>query len=464
MQEIAVYDLEGNTLTTLVQYDTDVYIYIKDSRITAAHQVQFFNSISELALVMDSTYDNGVLSVKIPNDLLIQPYTITGYVNVKRNNENRCLYCFRIAVRKKPQPINWVYVDNKDYVTFKQIIAECKEFAENASTSATNAKNSENNAGNSAAAALVSESNAKTSETNAKTSETKSKQSETNAKNSERKAYEDAMVAFNSALLSKSYAIGESGFLTNESWEKILTSSSDYVPIETRVNEDVENAKYYYEQSAILARQAKDSATSAENANNELINLKLDIPTVKQSELNAKDSEKNAKYYYEQSAIQADNSKTSAINAKNSEKQSNTNALLSQSYAVGGATDFLLDNEDNHIITDDEFTLYLSFFREDENTENAKYYYEQVKNIAFDITKKVGDIKYDYEQITNLEIKIGNVLKSYETIISTLNNRVSTLEEFIIKNDMNNITSILDSDGNHIVTDSNDTFIGKMLI
>ena len=102
----------------------------------------------------------------------------------------------------------------------------------NAKTSETKAKTSETKAKTSENNAKASETNAKTSETNALASETKAKTSETNAKKSETNASvsasnssEYANESYNNSLLSKSYAVGETG---------------------VRVDEDNDNAKYYY--------------------------------------------------------------------------------------------------------------------------------------------------------------------------------------------------------------------------
>ena len=355
MQEITVYDVYGNTLTNLVQFDTNVHICINDSRITAAYQVQFFNSTSERALVMDSTFKDGILDAKIPNDLLEQPYAINGYVRVEENGEGKCLYGFKIAVRKKPQPYNWVHVDSHDYVTFAEIIDECKQFAADAndsstkaknseiaaSTSAANAKTSENNAANSASAALVSEQKAKasenasaTSEANAKTSESNSKTSETNAKQSE--------------LNSK--------------------------------------------------KSEENSKTSEDNA--------------LQSELNAKDSEVKAAKSEDNTSILESNSKEyqlSALSSKEYAKQymdraekamvdNEKYAKLSQSYATGDASDCLADSDDNTIITDDGDIICFSFYRENEEIDNARYYYEQSKRISMGLSgalMPMGTITYE---------------------------------------------------------------------
>ncbi len=302
----------------------------------------------------------------------------------------------------------------KDY---EYIVQTTKEYMDNA-------KGSEN-------AASQSAKNAKKSEDNAK-------KSEINTANNERKSYHQAVAAFNSALLSKSYAIGESGYLTNESWETILTSSSDYVPIEARQYEDVENAKYYYLQSAILARQAKDSATSAENANKELINLKLDVSTIKKSEENAKQSELNAKQ--------------SEINSKDSEKKSDMNALLSQSYAVGNASDWLTDNQGNQIITNDGVALYLSFAREEENTDNAKYYKEKAEQAALDATKKADAAKKSATQAEKAQQETTHLAKEAKdferkvsiSVLKAMSYATGTGSDFLCTSEND---SIISSDG-----------------
>ena len=143
--------------------------------------------------------------------------------------------------------------------------------------------------------------------------------------------------------LSKSYAIGNAGGI--------------------RDNEDLDNSKYYCEQASISASNAK---TSEENALTSEQNAKASETNASTSEANAKISETNA-------SISASNAKTSETNAKTSEtnaktymdnaKSSETNAydysITSQRYAVGGTN--TVSGED---------------------TDNAKYYYQQTKGIS----------------------------------------------------------------------------------
>ena len=114
--------------------------------------------------------------------------------------------------------------------------------------------------------------------------------------------------------LTKSYAVGNAGGI--------------------RDNEDIDNAKYYYEQSLINANDAKASQSS-----------------VATSESNAKISEANAR-------ASETNAATSESNASASEKNAYDYSVVSQRYAVGGTN--TVSGED---------------------ADNAKYYYGQIKGI-----------------------------------------------------------------------------------
>jgi len=422
IQEILVYDLDGNAITNLVQYDRDVYVHIKDSRITTAYHVHFFNSTSEKALVMNSTYSNGVLSVKIPNDLLYQPHTIIGYVNVKKNGESKCLYGFKIAVRKKPMPHDWVHVDSKDYVTFEEIIKECKKFAESASTSAANAKvseiasaqseknakdsetkakiseqnakTSETNAANSASSALTSANNAKASENKAKVSEKNAKVSETNAANSEKNAKLSETNAANSvasALTSANNAkISETNAKVSENAAKVSetnakNSETKAKASETAAKNSETNAKIYSDNakaSEIASAQSEKNAKASETK------AKISEQNAKTSEVNSKTSEQNAKMY-------ADNAKASENNAKDSEDNaaiSESNAKMSETNARASSDSASADAsraESARVDVEKYADLSKSYaigtenvVRQNDKTDNAKYYYEQSKQIT----------------------------------------------------------------------------------
>lgn len=210
MKRINAYDLNNELVTLLIQWDKGVYLYFNDNVFDNNYAVHFFNDNMDEAMVMESSLDSkGILSVKIPDEILTYGKPIIGYICTLNDNEYRNAYRFRILVRKRPKPSNYIHTENEDYIILdsklKEIensVIQAKEYSENAKTSEDNAKISEenakvseenvqtnadrteeyvnkakeymesandsaNNANDSANNAFVSEQNAKTSETNA---------------------------------------------------------------------------------------------------------------------------------------------------------------------------------------------------------------------------------------------------------------------------------------------------------
>lgn len=214
MQEINIYDSEGNIIYDLVQWDKDVKIYITEPEIDKAYNVHFFNRNNNEAMVVQSTYENGTLCSIVPNDILTEELPINGYVVIEKNGEYKSLYCFRILVRKRAKPADYIYSDQKEYITFDKILKEVEEYAmiarsyvegdtssrPNESTdnakyyymqsklNATNAEISENNALASANIASEKASESETSAINASTSASEALASASAAKISETNA------------------------------------------------------------------------------------------------------------------------------------------------------------------------------------------------------------------------------------------------------------------------------------
>lgn len=115
--------------------------------------------------------------------------------------------------------------------TYDYVMTSANASANAAKESEVNALTSERNAAASAKNTASSERNAKTSESNAASSERNAASSAKNAASSERNAA-------SSALLSESYAVGGTG-------------------LEGRENEDVDCAKHYYEQCALISEGLK---------------------------------------------------------------------------------------------------------------------------------------------------------------------------------------------------------------
>ncbi len=142
MYDISVLDENGCRINTLVQWDKNVFIYIDEEDIDSAYNVHFFNDKKDEAYVVNSSYSNKVLSAKIPNELLTNCLTIFGYIYIEKNNCGKSIYNFKIPVRKRPRPSDYIYVQSDDYVSIMAVLSECKQWASSASTSAANAQGS----------------------------------------------------------------------------------------------------------------------------------------------------------------------------------------------------------------------------------------------------------------------------------------------------------------------------------
>lgn len=286
----------------------------------------------------------------------------------------------------------------KANVDYERIIALSKQYADSAKNSETLALQYSNNAKDSKTKASESETNAYASATNAESSNQLSKKY---------------------AIESKSYAVGG-------------TTSRD--------GEDTDNAKYYkeqaksYEQEVLLHENEikeiksnidlskKSIDQSEKNAKVSENNAKLSENNAKSSELNAKESETNAATKSDEASLSAQNASESeanslnySFNAKNSEtnakvseqnandsaknaKVSEQNAKESETISIEKANESLLSaknakqSEDNIKAYDIKSEGYAkqarsyaigdTDYRENEITDNAKYYYQQVKQIG----------------------------------------------------------------------------------
>ena len=267
----------------------------------------------------------------------------------------------------------------------------------------------------------------------AKNSETLALQYSNNAKDSETKAYESETNAYASATSAES---------SKQSSERYAIESKSYAVGGTtsRDGEDTDNAKYYkeqansYEQEALLHKNdieeiktnidlLKESIDQSErNAKISENNSKLSENNAKSSELNAKESETNASTKADEASLSAQNASESeanslnySLNAKNSETNSKVseqnakvseqnandsaeNAKESETISIEKANESLLSaknakqSEDNikaYDIKSEEYAKQArsyavgdTDYRENEITDNAKYYYQQVKQIG----------------------------------------------------------------------------------
>ena len=185
----------------------------------------------------------------------------------------------------------------------------------------------------------------------------------------------------------------------SEYTEVILTSKSWAVGnTGVRDGENTDNAKYYAKQSSNSASASKASALNASNSetnaskymNNALTysqnaqtymdNAKTYMDNAKVSETNSKISETNAKNSEAKAKISETNAKNSETNASTSEtnaKTSETKASASETRAKSSETNAL-----NSANKAQSYAVGGTGTRGGEDTNNAYYYYELIKNIV----------------------------------------------------------------------------------
>lgn len=134
--------------------------------------------------------------------------------------------------------------------------------------------------------------------------------------------------------------------------DKALESKNSAELSESKASE----AKGYCDTSSAKATEA---STAADNAKISETNAQTSAQSAQSYSESAKNSEANAKSSENNSLLNAQNSQTSAASAKECEEEAEKYSETSKSYAVGGTGS-----------------------RDNEDADNAKYYYEQTKQVS----------------------------------------------------------------------------------
>ena len=178
--------------------------------------------------------------------------------------------------------------------------------------------------------------------------------------------------------IAKSYAVGDAGG--------------------RRPNENVDNAKYYYEQC-----RDKETAVSenASNAAKSETNAKAYMDAAKISEANAKAYRDNAYTYMDSAEGYMDEAKDSRNNASISESNAKAYMENAQTYK---------DSAYDYSVLAQRYAVGGTGTEEDEDIDNAKYYYEQCRDaiIGNAVIGIKGDNENDYRK-GNVNITADNI-------------------------------------------------------
>lgn len=125
MFELTCLDSYGESVTHLTQWDIDQSLIIENTGLTHAPLFHFCNKNSTEALVVTSSINNGVITVKVPNSLLQESFPIIAYMYVYSTaTAAKTIETIRIPVRPRIKPSEYKYVENIDVVSAEGIKQE----------------------------------------------------------------------------------------------------------------------------------------------------------------------------------------------------------------------------------------------------------------------------------------------------------------------------------------------------
>ena len=259
--------------------------------------------------------------------------------------------------------------------------------AAEASTSASNAKTSESNAATSASTASTKANEASTSASNAKTSETNAAKSASTASTKANEASTSASNAKTSETNAENSATAAS-----ESASEAASSETNAKKSETNAKTSEINARSFATDAATSETNAENSATAASESASEAAssetNAAASASTASTKANEASASATSASVSASTASTKANEASESATNASTSELNAENSALLAQSWATGGTG-----------------------LREDEATNNAKYWSTVAKDIAGgDFATKTEAQSYATAAETNAKSYIDGVI------------------------------------------------------
>lgn len=128
MYELTCLDSYGNPVDCFYQWDTWQSLMIKNTGLDEAPIFHFCNRKSTEAFSVPSTISDGVITVKVPNYFLTQPYPLMVYMYVYENELSaKVQYTFKVFVKARKRPSDYVYVENIEKTTLASVIGKIRK-------------------------------------------------------------------------------------------------------------------------------------------------------------------------------------------------------------------------------------------------------------------------------------------------------------------------------------------------
>jgi hypothetical protein len=97
---------------SLYQWDINRTLIVNGLNLEQAPEIHFYNANMERAIVRQSTLDNGVATVTIPNALLQEALTIKADVCIYEDDVRKTIENIEIPVKAKARPLDYVFEDD----------------------------------------------------------------------------------------------------------------------------------------------------------------------------------------------------------------------------------------------------------------------------------------------------------------------------------------------------------------
>ena len=112
---------------SLYQWDKNQDLVISGLNLSVAPEIHFANADMERALVRQSTLDDGIITVRIPNSLLQTSYPIKAYVGVYEGDSFKVIESVIIPIMPKEKPADYTIEDSDEEIySFNKLETELR--------------------------------------------------------------------------------------------------------------------------------------------------------------------------------------------------------------------------------------------------------------------------------------------------------------------------------------------------
>jgi hypothetical protein len=198
-------------------------------------------------------------------------------------------------------------------------------------------------------------------------------------------------------LTSKSWAVGNTGVRSGENTDNAKFYAKQSSDSSSAANTSALNAA---NSEALAEEHMHDALTYSQNAQTYMGNAKTYMNNASASEANALKSEQNAKTSETNASVSENNAQTYMNDAEEYKDMSYDYSVIAQRYAVGGTNT-----------------------ESDEDIDNAKYYYEQARNIV------TGNSVIGVKGSNETSYRTGNVNLTADNIGAVAVSDIATVDE-----------------------------------